>query len=125
MARKVLELRGYKSLKALNAFNALLLGMKMLPAHISESYESFFESFKEKSDDEKETLLREAAVFVALEKDEIESLVCFCTDKNGIPYTSANIDNLSPLELHEIIVAVCLEIGKIKINLVSDSEKKK
>lgn len=125
MSRKVLELKGFKSLRALNAFHALLLGLKMLPAYQSLSYEDFFAGFKDKTDGEKETCLREAAVFVQLAEDEIEALVCFCTDKNGVPYSSVNVKNLKLDELHEIIVAVCMEIGRIKINLVSEEEKKK
>ena len=122
--RKVLPLKGYKSLKALNAFHALLLGLKMLPSYLAESYESFYESFKDKTDSEKEKLIREAALFVQLQQDEVEALVAFTTDRNGIPYSAANVNNLSIDELHEIIVAVCMEIGKIKIDILTESEKK-
>ena len=125
MSRKVLELKGYKSLKALNAFHALLLGLKMLPAYISQDYESFYASFSEKSEADKEKLLREAAVFVQLAQDEVESLITFCTDKNGVPYSAVNVKNLAVDELHEIIVSVCMAIGRIKIELVSEEEKKK
>lgn len=121
---KVLPLKGYKSLKALNAFNALLLGLKMLPAYINENYVDFYASFKEKTDAEKETFLREAVAFVNLERDEVEAIISFSTDKNGIPYGPANIANLGPKELHECIVAVCMEIGRIKIDLVTEEEKK-
>jgi len=121
---KVLELKGYKSLKALNAFHALLLGLKMLPMYISISYENFYEVFKEKTRDEKETFLREAAVFVQLEQDEVEALISFCCDANGVPYSATNIKNLTPDQIHEIIVAVCMAIGDININLVSEGEKK-
>lgn len=121
---KVLPLQGYKSLKALNAFHALLLGFKMLPAYIAEPYETFYAGFSEKTDEEKEKLLREAAVFVQLAQDEVEALICFVADKNGIPYSAANVKNLGPGELHEIIVAVCMEIGRLKITLLSEAEKK-
>jgi hypothetical protein len=121
---KVLPLKGYKSLRALNAFHALLLGLKMLPAYSEQSYESFFESFNQKTEQEKETLIREAVVFVELAEDEVESLISFATDKNDIPYSQVNLRNLSPAEMHETIVAVCMEIGRIKIDLVSQTEKK-
>jgi hypothetical protein len=120
----VLPLKGYKSLRALNGFHALLLGLKMLPAYITEDYESFYERFRDKTDSEKEKLLREAAVFVQLGQDEVEALLSFCTDKNGIPYSAANIKNLNAGELHANIVSVCMEIGRIKIDLVSEEEKK-
>jgi len=122
--RKILPLVGYKSLRALNAFHALLLGLKMLPAYQAVGYESFFASFGEKTDSEKEKLLREAAVFVELQQDEVEALISFATDKNGVPYSSVNLKNLNAGELHEIIVSVCMEIGRIKIDLVSEEEKK-
>jgi hypothetical protein len=121
---KILPLVGYKSLRALNAFHALLLGLKMLPAYAGQGYETFFSSFEEKTEREKETLLREAAVFVQLGQDEVEALVSFASDKNGIPYSSVNLKNLTVDQLHSVIVAVCMEIGKIKIDLVTSEEKK-
>ncbi len=122
---KVLPLKGYKSLKALNAFHTLLLGLKMLPAYAMEPYEEFYEGFAVRSDSEKEKFLREAVVLVPLQSEEVEALVAFCTDKNGIAYQESNIKNLGPDEIVECIVAVCIEIGKIKIELVSEDEKKK
>lgn len=121
---KILPLQGYKSLRALNGFHALLLGLKMLPAYIGEAYETFYASFNDKTDSEKEKLLREAVVFVKLEQDEVEALIGFSTDKNGIPYSKENLKNLSTADMFEIIVAVCMEIGRIKIELVTESEKK-
>lgn len=121
---KLLPLVGYKSLRAMNALHALLLGLKMLPAHVDEHYEEFFAAFQNRTEGEKETLVREAVAFVELQLDEVEALVSFAADKNGIPYGPSNIGNLGPGELHEIIVAVCMEIGRIRISLVSDAEKK-
>ncbi len=121
---KVLPLKGYKSLRALNAFHSLLLGLKMLPAYMQIDYKTFYAAFETKTDAEKETALREAVAFVQLTPEEIEALVSFATDPNGIPYGSSNVGNLSPAELFEITVAVCMEIGRIKIELVSDPEKK-
>lgn len=122
---KLLPLKGYKSLRALNAFHTLLLGLKMLPAYMSEDYQTFFGAFATKTDAQKETALREAAAFVQLTPDEIDALVSFATDKNGVPYSAVNQGNLGPAELFEIIIAVCMEIGRIKIELVSEDEKKK
>lgn len=122
---KVLPLKGYKSLRVLNAFNTLLLGLKMLPAYLHEDYKTFFASFEDKSDAEKEDALRQAAAFVELSSDEIDAIVSFATDANGIPYSQANIKNLGPDELFEIIIAVCMEIVRIKIDLISSEEKKK
>ncbi len=125
MTRQVLPLKGYKSLKALNAFHALLLGLKMLPAYMSVDYQEFYASFKSMDDSKKERSLREAAAFVQLTSDEVDSLISFSTDRNGVPFSAVNSSNLSPDEIFEIIVHVCMEIGRIKIDLVSEEEKKK
>jgi hypothetical protein len=121
---KVLELKGYKSLRALNAFSALMLGMKMLPAYLGETYETFLTRFDSMGEAEQESLLKEAALFVELSKDEIEALASFCCDPNGIPYEPSNIKNLTPKDLVDVIVAVCMEIGKMKIDIISQAEKK-
>lgn len=121
---KVLELKGYKSLRALNAFNALMLGLKMLPQYMGESYESFLARIHDMPHEDQKKMIREAALFVELTKEEVEALVCFCADKNGVPYSSENLKNLGPAEQVEIIVEVCAEISKIKIDFVSETEKK-
>lgn len=125
MIPRLLPLQGYKSLRALNAFHALLLGLKMLPAYMAVPYVEFYAAFETKTDAEKETALREALAFVQLSPEEVEALISFATDANGIPYGPANLANLKPDELFELIVAVCMEIGRIKIDLVSKDEKKK
>lgn len=109
----------------MNAFSALLLGLKMLPAYGNVPYDQFFESFKAMPEAEKEKMIREASLFVELSQEEIEAIISFATDKNGIPYGPVNLKNLGPQELHEIITAVCMEIGRIEIGILSDAEKKK
>lgn len=121
---KVLELKGYKSLRALNAFHALMLGLKMLPAYHHFTYEDFFLTIQNMSDLEQENMIREAANFVELQKEEVEALVSFCADANGVPYSAENLGNLNPKEILEIIVAVCVKISQIKIDLVTKEEKK-
>ena len=125
MSRKVLELKGYKSLRALNAFNALLLGLKMIPDYMGESYEDFLNRIAAMPPEDQAIMIRKAALFVELQKEEVEAIVGFCTDPNGIPYEAANMGNLDPKELVEVIVAVCSEIGKMKIDFVTPNEKKK
>jgi hypothetical protein len=122
---KVGELKGYKSLKALNAFHALMLGLKMLPAYMAEQYEDFFSKVEQMNQLDQEKMIRHAVQFVELQPDEVDALVSFCQDKNGVPYGKENIKNLTAGELVEIVVAVCLEIAKIKIDFVTESEKKK
>lgn len=121
---QVRELKGFESLRALNVFHTLMLGLKMLPAYGREAYEDFFARVETLTPADQEKMIREAALFVVLEREEVEALIKFCTDANGVPYTKENMKNLGPDQLHEIIVAVCLEISKIKINFVTEAEKK-
>jgi hypothetical protein len=121
---KVLELKGFKSLRALNSFSALVLGLKMLPSYAQESYESFYSKVQLMDDKDKIEIFKEAAMFVELQKEEVEALLSFCVDPNGIPYKSENLNNLSPDQIVDCIVAVCMEISKIKIDLITDDEKK-
>ncbi len=121
---KVLELRGYKALRAMNAFHTLMLGLKMLPAYMAESYEDFYGRIEMMPEVDQEKMIREAVMFVNLQQDEVEAIACFCTDANGVPYTSENIKNLGPKDIVEMIVAVCVKISQIKINFVTEAEKK-
>lgn len=122
---KTLPLVGYKSLKALNAFSALLIGMKMTPTYMGRGFEEFFYAFGEMDADQKESVIREAVAIVQLEQDEVEALITFALDPNGVPYGPTNLKNLNVKDLHEIIVAVAMEFTKLKVELVTAEEKKK
>ena len=121
---KIAPLIGYKSLKALQAFHTLMLGLKMLPMYMDKGYEEFYEGVSKTSESEQEKLIREAALFVPLEKEEVQSLMGFALDPNGVPYSPENLKSLEPDKIINILVAVCLEISKIKIDFVTESEKK-
>jgi len=122
---KVLELKGYKSIRALNAFNALVLGLKFLPAYEHLNFEVFLQSIQDMSEDQQRVILTEAAMFVELEEAELQAIICFCEDTNGVPYGPENLKSLTAKQIVEIVVAVCLEISKIKIDLITEEEKKK
>lgn len=121
---QVLPLKGYKSLRALNAFNALMLGLKMLPEYMAEEYEPFLKRIQEMRPEDQRKMIREAALFVELQREEMEALICFCADKNGVPYGPENMGNLDPGQLVDVIVAVCFEIAQIKIDMITETEKK-
>ena len=122
---KVLELRGFKSLWALKCVSHPdARTSRCSSAYMGESYEDFYARVEEMPAIDQEKLIREAALFVELQKEEVEALICFCTDVNGVPYTAENPQESGPKELHEIIVAVCIEISKIKIDLVGEKQKK-
>jgi hypothetical protein len=122
---KVLELRGLKSLRVMNVFHTLILGLKMIPQYAHETYEDFYSKVAMMTPDDQEKIIREAVLFVELDQSEVEAALEFATDANGIPYRAENIKNLGPKEIMEAIVAVCMEVAKIKVDLVSENEKKK
>lgn len=121
---QVSELRGYKSLRALNVFHTLMLGLKMLPEYMGEQYEEFFERIEAMPSADQEKLIRQAAVFVELQEDEVAACLSFCKDPNGVPFDSSNLRGLAPDQIHEMIVAVCVELAKIKVSFISDAQKK-
>lgn len=121
---KVLELKGYNSLRALNAFSALMLGIKMLPEYMLEDYDSFMKRVTELPEEKQKAILLQAARHIELDRGEVEALVGFCADPNGIPYRAESLKSLSPDKIVEMIVAVAFEISKIKIDIISDTEKK-
>lgn len=123
--RKVSPLHGIKSLRCLNAFSALLLGIKMLPAYGHMTFEDFFAMIEVMEKEDQIKVLTSGARIVALDPEEIKAMVCFCSDKNGIPYREENIKTLKPNELVEVIVTVCMEvIQNIHVDLVTKEEKK-
>ena len=123
--RKCLPLKDVKSIRALNAYCALMLGMKMIPGNAHLGFEEFLGIVEEFTPEEKLKLLVNAAKIVELQPEEIKALVCFCTDRNGVPYTSENVKSLSMSELIEVIVTVCYEVmTNINVDLITKDEKK-
>lgn len=123
--RKVLPLKEYKSYKALCAFQRLIFGLKMIPGFMQYSFEELCDIIDKMSDEDKLKTITQAAKMVTLDEDEVNALLCFCTDKNGIPYTAENKKNLSPADIVEIIVTVSMHlIQHVHVDLVNESEKK-
>ena len=126
LKRKVLPLKDVKSLRAFNAFHALMLGICMLPEYAHYGLEKFMSIVEAMTPEDQLKVVLNGAKLVELNPEEVKAMVCFCTDKNGVPYTSENVKNLGPNELIEVIVTVSMEILRnIHIDLVTSDEKKK
>jgi hypothetical protein len=122
---KVRELRGIPAFHAFQAYQKIILGLKMLPAYASESFEEFYARVEKMPFRDQETLIREAvALGTRLDPEEVMDLLQFGEDANGVPWSSVNVKSLDVGGLHEAIVAVCCELAKVKIKLVSEAEKK-
>jgi hypothetical protein len=122
---KVRELRGIPAFHAFQAYQKIILGLKMLPAYASESFEEFYARVEKMPFRDQETLIREAvALGTRLDPEEVMDLLQFGEDANGVAWSSVNVKSLDVAGLHEAIVAVCCELAKVKIKLVSEAEKK-
>ncbi len=121
---KVKELKGLKSYFALQSYGKLLLGLKMLPMYMSKDYIEFFNMVEAMTPIDQEKIIRQAAFLVDLTSEEIINLSRFCVDKNDVPFTEENMKRVPAETIHEIIVTVCLELAKIKPQLLTEDEKK-
>lgn len=121
---KFLDICGPKGYSALIAFNTLMLGLKMLPSYMGETYEEFLGRIQLMDQKDQMKMIREAAMFVKLGEDELKDIVCFCTDKNGVPYTSENLKNLKPDEIIDVISGVCFKVSQFRVGFLTESEKK-
>ena len=121
---EVSELVGLKSLYALQAYGKIILGLKMLPMYMAHDYSEFFKKVEEMSPADQEKIIRQGVFLVDLEDEEVGNLVRFCKDANGVPYSVENMKKIKAETIYEILVTVCLEIAKIKPQLLTGDEKK-
>lgn len=126
LKRKVLPLKDTKSLRAMNGFYAIMVGLSMIPEYQHLGPKGLTKIIEAMEFDDQLSVLTEGVKLIELDPKEVRALVCFCTDKNGVPYTEENVKNLGISELIEIVVTVCMHIiREIDIDLVTDDEKKK
>lgn len=124
MKIKVEPLVGYKSIRALNAFSALAMGLKMLPAYQLDTFEDFLSKVHAMSEEDQMKIIREGLMFVELSKEEVEAVASFVKDVNGVPYSSSNIHNLNTSQLVDVLAAVLFEIAQMEVDVISEDEKK-
>lgn len=118
------ELKGLSSYSAMQVFYKLMIGLKMYAAYAHYTPEQFFDFISELSPENQDKIIREALLIVPMEREEMESLASFCCDSNGVPYRSENMKSLKPNQIFEILVKSCLELAKIKIDFITEDEKK-
>lgn len=124
MIIKTKELEGYESFLALQVWYKVMIGYKMFAPNAHFELEKFFEHLGDMDDAEKEKCVREALLITPLSKEDIELVSVFCSDANGVSFKQENMRKLSPSQVHDILAKVFMEITKIKINLLSEDEKK-
>lgn len=122
--KQVIDLQGYESIRALNVYGALLIGGKNIPGYLDMPFDQYFETIRTMPAAQQENFFRICVAVVPLEREEVEAITCFCMDPNGVPFTRMQLKSMPLGEVFDIIISVCLEIAKFKIDFVSESEKK-
>lgn len=121
---KTKELRGLQSVWALNAYSTLLYGLATEQACLGQDYQTTMAKFEALPAEDKEKQLRHALQIVNLSKDDMHNLLAFALDANGIPYSQKNVDKLSPMELVEAMLAVCLKLAQLRPQICPEEAKK-
>ena len=81
----------------------------------AETYKEFLIRFEKSDEEERRNIIKLGADTFNLSLEEVCFLVGLVEDANGVPYSKANLNNLKPQEIIDIIVEVCLEISKITV----------
>lgn len=121
---KLLPLKGPDTYWALQSYIKLLFGLKMLPMYMGDTLEEFFAKVEAMSVDDRKKIVRQAVLMVTLDRDEVNSLIKFAADKNGVPFSRENTLSMDPAEYMEIIHAVTQAIAALEPNFLSATEKK-
>ncbi len=122
---EIKELKDFEALDVYSLFWRLAIAVHEHPRYRDVPWEKFYAQVQDEfTDDQKKILIIESIMIGALTREELESCVSFTKDKNGVTYNRSNIKNLNPAELIEIVSEVLLEVSKIRVKLVNESEKK-
>ncbi|MDR3243820.1 MAG: hypothetical protein LBT79_03630 [Elusimicrobiota bacterium] len=112
---KIKELKGLKSVKALNVYMKLVIGIAMTYFNKEKSFDAFLKNFEGYDLEKKRTLLKLACLIVQLEEDEVEALTRFAVDDDDIAYERPALSNLKTSELVAIMVEVLLKISEVEV----------
>ena len=103
-------------LKAPRVFKFLLIGCYTVPTFEAQAdFEEFVKSFEQMPREEREKILKKSVCVTPLKEEEYMNVLCFCKDKNGIPYSKENVENLTYDEIMELVVKVCLAYSDCKV----------
>lgn len=112
----------FKGINGARAYHAALTLHRSLwhipfavPKHITDFFQ-MSEWFDLLEEEEKRKILRLAVHDGAmLEEHEVEALLLFAKDQNGVPIGKETIKSLNPFEIHEAILDVACEIFKTRL----------
>lgn len=108
--------RGIQGARAYHAALTLVRSFYYLPTNKITNFAEMCGWFDTLEKEKRREVLHEAIHHGAmLEADEIEALLCFAKDKNGIPIKKESIKNFTPFEINEALLEVSSEIFEQKL----------
>ena len=125
MAITVKELRGLKSVYAVNALSNLVYGLAVEQAHLGQDIETTYAKFEALDEAGQREQLKHALRLVNLSKEDMLNLLSFALDVNGIPYDEGRVKNMAPAEIMEAMLEVACKVAQtIKPRSITDDAKK-
>jgi len=111
------EFKGIKGAKAYHSALSLVRSLWYIPKDVDhKTFKEMSDWFDSLNDEERRKYLKLAVEDGAkLEDKEIAEMLAFASDSNGIPICKENINNLSPFEIHDLILDVACNIFKSKV----------
>lgn len=121
----VKELRGLKSVYAVNALYNLVFGLAAEQAHLGQDFETTFAKFEALDPKGQREQLAHAFKVVNLPVEDMLNLLSFALDANGVPYDEARAQKMKPDELMNAMLEVACKVAQtIKPRSISDNAKK-
>lgn len=111
------EFKGIAGARAYHSAQIFVRSLYYLPMICTErDYYKAVDWFDLLPDEEKRKVLKIAIDDGAmLKEEEIQAILVFAKDQNGISFGKETIQNLTPFEIKDALLEVCLEIFKKKV----------
>lgn len=121
----VKELRGLKSVYAVNALSNLVYGLAIEQAHLGQDIEETFAKFEKLDEAGQREQLKHALRVVNLGQDDMLNLMSFALDANGVPFDEARVQRMQPTEILDAMLEVACKVAQtIKPRSISEDAKK-
>lgn len=121
----VKELRGLKSVYAVNALSNLVYGLAVEQAHLGQDIETTYAKFEALDEAGQRAQLKHALRLVNLSKEDMLNLLSFAVDVNGIPYDEGRVKSMAPTDIMDAMLEVACKVAQaVKPRTITDDAKK-
>ena len=122
----VKELKGLKSIYAVNALSSLVYGLASEQAHLGQGIEETYAKFEQLDEAGQRIQLKHALQVVNLTQDDMLNLLCFALDPNGVPYDETRVKNMAPTDIMDAMLEVACKVAQTvkKTRSITEDSKK-